>query len=69
MFCLESFQMIANGVSKFLSFSLRRVYFIHFKKSRFVEDVLFHPKKVMAFTKIEDEIETAMFMFTLSQTR
>ena len=54
MFWKKEKKEIANGVSKFLSFSLRRLYFIHLKKSRFVEDVLFHPKKeVMAFIKIE----------------
>ena len=43
MFCLESFQMIANGERKFLSLSsvnYRRIYSIRLKKSRFVE-VLF----------------------------
>ena len=38
---------------------------------RFVEDVLFYLKsKVMGFPKTEiNEIESAMFMFTLSLTR
>ena len=58
MFCLEGFQMIANGVRKFISFSLQLAVagFTLFilKKSRFVEDLLFHPKKeVVAFSKIE----------------
>ena len=36
------------------SVNYRRVYFIHFKKSRFVEDVLFYPwNEVMAFPKIK----------------
>ena len=50
--------MIANGARKFLiilsSVDYRRVYFIHLKKSRFVEDVLFYPKNgEVAFPKIE----------------
>ena len=58
MFCLESFQMMANGerVSTFFSLivNYRRISTILLKKSRFVEDVLFHPKKeVMAFPKTE----------------
>ena len=58
MFYLESFQMIGNGESKFLSFgsslNYRSVYFIHLIKSCFVEDVLFYSKnEVMAFPKIE----------------
>ena len=56
MFCLESFPMKADGVSKFLSSSVdcRRVYFAHLKESRFVEDVLFYPNhEVGAFPKIE----------------
>ena len=59
MFCLESFQMIANGVSKFFiilsSVNYRKAYVIHLKKkSCFVEDVLFYPKnEVMAFPKIK----------------
>ena len=58
MFCLESFQMIADGVSKFLSFSFQVTIagFTSFikKKSRLVEDVLFYPKKeLMTFPKIE----------------
>ena len=46
VFCLESFQMIANGVRKFLSFSpeLAIAWFTLFiLKSRFVEDLLFYP--------------------------
>ena len=58
MFCLESFQMIANGVSKFFiilsSVNYRKAYVIHLKKSCFVEDVLFYPKnEVIAFTKLK----------------
>ena len=58
MFCLESFQMIANGVSKFLLFTLRltiaRLTSFIKKKSCFVEDVLFYPKnEVIAFTKLK----------------
>ena len=58
VFYLESFQAIANGVSKFLpifsSVNYRRIYSIHKKKSCFVEDLFFHPKKEeMAFLKIE----------------
>ena len=59
MFCLESFQMIANGVSKFLSYYLqltvcRRVYFSHLKNLSFVEDVLFYPNdEEGAFNKIK----------------
>ena len=61
--------MIANGERKFLPLSLfsnyRRTYFIHFKKSRFVEVVLFYPKnEVIGFPKIEiNEFVSAMFMF------
>ena len=42
-----------------------------FKKSHFVEDLLFYSKNdVIAFPKIEyNEIESAMFMFILSLTR
>ena len=55
MFYLESFQMIAKGVSKFLSYYLhltvcRRVYFskkktknLNLKNLSFVKDVLFYP--------------------------
>ena len=75
MFCLESFQMIANGVSEFLSTSLqltiaRFTLFIK-KKSCFVEDMLFYPKnEVIAFPKTEIKwVESAMFMFTLTLTR
>ena len=58
MFCLESFKMIANGVSKSLSFSLQFAmarFMLHlFKKSCFVEGSLFYPKnEVIAFPKIE----------------
>ena len=58
LFCLESFQMMANGERKFLLFSpsvnYRRIFSIHLKNSRFVEDVLFYPENgVMAFPKIE----------------
>ena len=48
MSCLKSFKMIANGVSKFLLFSLHlaiawfKLYIL--KKSRSVEDLLFYPK-------------------------
>ena len=36
------------------SVSYRRVYLIYYKKSRFIEDVLFYPKNgVMAFPKVE----------------
>ena len=57
MSCLESFKMIANGVSKFLSFSLQLAiaWFKLFalKKSRFVEDLLFYPKnEVIAFPSL-----------------
>ena len=50
--------MMANGerVSTFFSLivNYRRISSILLKKSRFVEDVLFHPKKeVMAFPKTE----------------
>ena len=52
MSCLESFKMIANGVSKFLSFSLQLAiasFTIFNSKSRFFEDFLFYPKnEVMA---------------------
>ena len=45
MFCLESFQMIANGEHKFLPLSLfsqlSQVLLYSFKKSRFVGEVLF----------------------------
>ena len=42
MFYLESFQMIANGERNFLSsVNYRRIYSVHLKKSRFVEEVLF----------------------------
>ena len=58
LFCLESFQMMANGERKFLLFfpsvNYRRIFSIHLKNSRFVEDVLFYPENgVMAFPKIE----------------
>ena len=58
LFCLESFQMMANGERKFLLFfpsvNYRRIFSIHLKNSRFVEDVLFYPEnEVMAFPKIE----------------
>ena len=53
------------------SVSYRRVYIIQLKKSRFVENLLLYPKSEMiAFPKLKcDEIESAMFMFTLSLTR
>ena len=36
------------------SVSYRRVYLIYYKKSRFIEDVLFYPNNgVMAFPKVE----------------
>ena len=64
--------MIANGVSKFLSFSLQLAvaWFTLFilKKSRSVKNFLFHPKnEVLAFPKIEimNEIESAMFMILI----
>ena len=47
MSCPESFKMIANGVSKFLSFSLQLAiasFTIFNSKSRFSEDLLFYPK-------------------------
>ena len=58
LFCLESFQMMANGERKFLLFfpsvNYRRIFSIHLKNSRFVKDVLFYPENgVMAFPKIE----------------
>ena len=58
LFCLESFQMMANGERKFLLFfpsvNYRRIFSIHLKNSHFVEDVLFYPENgVMAFPKIE----------------
>ena len=59
--------MIANGVSKFLSFSLQ-VYIIRLKKSRSVKNFLFYPKnEVIAFPKIDimNEIESAMFMILM----
>ena len=59
--------MIANGVSKFLSFSLQ-VYIIRLKKSRSVKNFLFYPKnEVIVFPKIEimNEIESAMFMILM----
>ena len=53
----RKFQMIANGVSEFLSFSLQLTivgFFLFILKNRFVEDVLFYPKnEVMAFPKID----------------
>ena len=57
-FCLESFQMKANGEHKFLLFfssvNYRRIYSIHLKNSCFAEDVLFYLRnEVMAFHKIE----------------
>ena len=57
-FCLESFQMKANGEHKFLLFfsavNYRRIYSIHLKNSCFAEDVLFYLRnEVMAFPKIE----------------
>ena len=49
MSCLESFKMMANGVSKFLSFSpqLAIAWFKLFilKKCRIVEDLLFYSEK------------------------
>ena len=56
MFCLESFKTIANGGSKFLSFSfqLQGLHYSSKKKLRFVECLLFYPKnEVIAFPKIE----------------
>ena len=59
LFCLEIFQMKANGERKFLPFffslvNYRRVYSIHLKNSCFAEEVLFYLKnEVMAFPKIE----------------
>ena len=42
LFSLESFQMIANSEHLFLSLvNYRRIYSVHLKKSRFVEEVLF----------------------------
>ena len=44
----EQVSTILSSVTK------RRVYFIHLKKSRFVDDVLFCPKnEIMAFPNIE----------------
>ena len=44
----EQVSTILSSVTK------RRVYFIHLKKSRFVDDVLFYPKnEIMAFPNIE----------------
>ena len=69
MSCLESFKMITNDVIKFLLFSIHLAisWFKLFilKKSRFFEDLLFYPKN----NKKYNEIESAMFMFTLSLTR
>ena len=59
--------MIANGVSKFLSFSLQ-IYIIRLKKSRSVKNFLFYLKnEVIVFPKIEimNEIESAMFMILM----
>ena len=57
MFCLESFQMIAIGMKKFIilsSVSYRRFYIIHLKKSSFLKDLLFYPKnEVIAFPIVE----------------
>ena len=59
LFCLESFQMMANGERNFLLFffspvNYRRIYSIHLNNSRSAEDVLVYPKnEVMAFPKIE----------------
>ena len=59
MFCLESFQMIANGERKFPPLSLfsqlsQDLLCSFKKKTRFVEEVLFQPKnEVVAFPKIE----------------
>ena len=63
-FCLESFQMKANGEHKFLLFfssvNYRRIYSIHLKNSCFVEDVLFYLRnEVMAFPKIETGVTTS----------
>ena len=49
--------MIANGVRKFSSFyqssvNCGRVYFIHLKNSRFVEDMFYPKNEVMAFPNI-----------------
>ena len=55
--------MIANGVSKFLSFSLQLAV-----ASRSVKNFLFYPKnEVIAFPKIEimNKIESAMFMILM----
>ena len=58
LFCLESFQMKANGEREFLLFffsvNYRRIYSIHLKNLCFAEDVLFYLKnEVVAFPKIE----------------
>ena len=57
LFCLESFQMMANGERKFLLFFLFRYRSIisnHLKNSGFAENVLFNPKnEVMACPKIK----------------
>ena len=59
MFYPGSFQMIANGESKFLAFSLQLPIAgfnlpYSFKKLRFFEDVWpYLEKEVIAFTKIE----------------
>ena len=56
MFCLESFQMIANDERKFLPLSLfsqlSQDLLYSYKKSRFVGEVLFR-NEVVAFPKIE----------------
>ena len=58
MSSLEIFKMIANGVRKFLSFSIQLAiaWFKLFilKKSCFVEDLLFYSKnEFIAFPKIK----------------
>ena len=60
IFYPESFQMIANGESKFLAFSLQlpiagfNLPYSFKKKSRFFEDVWpYLEKEVIAFAKIE----------------
>ena len=62
MFCLESFKMIANGVSSFLSFSLqlaitRFTLLILKKKSRFVEGLLFCARTTLNFFPFLEALE------------
>ena len=58
LICLASFQRIANGERKFLPLylfcQLSQYLLSTFKKSRFVEELLFYLKnEIVAFPKIE----------------